>query len=95
MQARFGQAIEHRPMLHPRLPTDILRSVSVELEQISFDQLDLTGLDLDQKHVSAGRQDDQINLPAPPFAFMRGLPGDAVEDLVVVRKRLLQAIEHI
>jgi len=67
---------------------------SIQLDQSSVDQLELTSLDLDQEDVAARRQDDEVDLPVPALTMMCGLPGDAVEDLIAVGQRLLQAIEH-
>ncbi len=95
MQAGLGKAIDHGRMLDPGLARNIVFALPVELDEIALDQRELAGLDLDQEDVAARRQDDEVDLAVPTLTVMRGLPGDAVEDLVSVGQRLLQAFEDI
>ena len=82
-------------MLHSGLAGDIVFALPVKLDEISLDQRELAGLDLDQEDVAARRQDDEVDLPMPALTLMCGLPGDAVEDLVTAWQRLLETVQNI
>ena len=82
-------------MLHAGLAGHIVFALPVELDEIALDQRELARLDLDQEDVAARRQDNEVDLPVPVLALMRGLPGDAMEDLVTARQRLLQTVQNI